>query len=556
MQTEPGHANLISTFIVYGSFVFFPETSEKIYDAPLKFLRLSKQAYRAVEIALTRAGGNTLNPKLSDLLKLVHKEPEIPTDLSWDCLEEIKNEILNFYNLRKEKVVADVIQKVQSTVPSRLVSLTNSFPPAIQLLEMPSMEGQAEDVLSDKISAVEEAAIPSTEPPEAETPRPPIIVYRPPPVKTEPRQQEDEIVPAETKPIVIKARKSSAYNPLCLDGWYKRHYPGPGLFTVREDVEFQEDQPELFYEYAIALFVEAGHIDSTEPEFSNHSAERFVYFDFGDKSVSLSSSQRDLLGSFDNVSRLFTANGCEFFSINLSTMPRYRSAVAHDIHTMIHPLSGAQGTIVLFHCDECVLLSFMGFRHHCMLSDWYTIPDDDLELRDKLDIANMTILGDVDYFSDFVYILARPYYLVGKAPATFSLIPIDAHARIDSGELDRDDIDLIVKEQILESQYEYGYDYVEYDEQASSKQDDISADIDLMLLEIDDDDEDDNPFGEVLESDDEGFDEFGDQYTGEFDLDEYGLDDVDPDIFKDPTLMVKWLKKMDSNREQSQNGDD
>lgn len=54
----------------------------------------------------------------------------------------------------------------------------------------------------------------------------------------------------------------------------------------------------------------------------------------------------------------------------------------------------------------------------------------------------------------------------------------------------------------------------------------------------------------------QGFDEFGDQYTGEFDLDEYGLDDVDPDIFKDPTLMVKWLKKMDSNREQSQNGDD
>ena len=179
-----------------------------------------------------------------------------------------------------------------------------------------------------------------------------------------------------------------------------------------------------------------------------------------------------------------------------------------------------------------------------------------LELRDKLDIANMTILEDVDYFSDFIYILARPYYLAGKAPATFSLIPIDAHARIDSGELDRDDIDLIVKEQILAPQYEYGYDYVEYDEQANSKQDDISADIDLMLLEIDNDDKDDNPFGEVLDSDDEGVDEFGDEYTGEFDLDEYGLDDVDPNIFKDPTLMVKWLKKMDHDQEQSQNGDD
>lgn len=506
MPTEPGHANLISTFIVHGSFVFFPETSEKIYDAPLKFLSFSKQAYRAVEIALTRAGGNTLNPKLSDLLKLVHKEPEILTDLDGDCLEEIKSEILSFYNFRKEKVAVDVIENIQSTVPSRLASQTNSSPPAIQPLEMPSIVEQAEDALPDEIPAVKKIAAPSAESPEAETPRPPIIVYRPPPVKAEPRQQENEIVPAETKPIVIKARKFTADNPHCLDGWYKRQCPGLGLFTVREDVEFQ-NQPELFYEYAIALFVEAGHTDSTKPAFSNHSAERFVYFDFGDKSVSLSSNQRDLLRSFNNV------------------------------------FSGAQGTIVLFHCNECVLLSFMGFGHHCMLSDWYTIPRDDLDLRDKLDIANMTILEDVDYFSDFVYILARPYYLVRKAPATLSLIPIDAHARIDSGELERDDIDLIVKEQLLVPQYEYGYDYVEYDEQANSKQDDISADIDLMLLEIDDDDEDDNPFGEVLESDGEGFDESGDEYTGEFDLDEYGLDDIDPNIFKDPTLMVKWLKK-------------
>lgn len=552
MPPEPGHANLISTFIVHGSFVFFPETSEKIYDAPLKFLSLSKQAHGVVEVALTRAGGNALNPKLSDLLKIVHKESEIPTNLGGDCLEEIKCEILNFYSLRKEKVAADVIQNIQSIVPSRLASQTNSYPPAIQPLEMPSMEEQAEDALSDEIPPVQETAVPSAEPPEAETPRPPMIVYRPPPVKAEPCRQENEIVPAETKPIVIKARKSTADNPRCLDGWYKCQCLGPGLFTVREDIEFQ-NQPELFYEYAIALFVETGHTDSTEPEFSNHSAERFVYFDFGDKSMSLSSSQRDLLRSFDNVSRLFTANGCEFFSINLSTMPRYRSAVAHDVHTMIHPLSGVQGTIVLFRCDECVLLSFMGFGHHCMLSDWYTIPDDDLELRDKLDIANMTILGDVDYFLDFVYILARPYYLVEKASATFSLIPIDARARIDNGELDRDDTDRIVKEQLLAPQYEYGYDYVEYDEQASSKKDNISADIDLMLLEIDDND--DNPFSEVLESDDEDFDEFGDEYTGEFDLDEYGFDDVDPNIFRDPTLMVKWLKKVDSDREQSQNGE-
>lgn len=208
MPTEPGHANLISTFIVHGSFVFFPETSEKIYDAPLKFLSFSKQAYRAVEIALTRAGGNTLNPKLSDLLKLVHREPEIPTDLDGDCLEEIKSEILSFYNFRKEKVAVDVIENIQSTVPSRLASQTNSSPPAIQPLEMPSMVEQAEDTLPDEIPAVKKTAVPSAESPEAETPCPPIIVYRPPPVKAEPRQQENEIVPAETIAIIKNSSSS------------------------------------------------------------------------------------------------------------------------------------------------------------------------------------------------------------------------------------------------------------------------------------------------------------------------------------------------------------
>lgn len=82
---------------------------------------------------------------------------------------------------------------------------------------------------------------------------------------------------------------------------------------------------------------------------------------------------------------------------------------------------------------------------------------------------------------------------------------------------------------------------MEHDEQTDKKQADISADIDLMLLEIDDMDE--NPFGEELEPDEDA-DEFTDEYGDDaLEEDDFDLEGVDPEIFKDPTRMVKWLEK-------------
>lgn len=64
-----------------------------------------------------------------------------------------------------------------------------------------------------------------------------------------------------------------------------------------------------------------------------------------------------------------------------------------------------------------------------------------------------------------------------------------------------------------------------------------------MFLDIDD--EDDNPFNEEIELDDKALDEddlLG-KNTEEIIKDEYEFNDVDPEIFRDPTRMVKWLKK-------------
>ena len=69
---------------------------------------------------------------------------------------------------------------------------------------------------------------------------------------------------------------------------------------------------------------------------------------------------------------------------------------------------------------------------------------------------------------------------------------------------------------------------------------DFDSEIDLMLLELDDD-LDENPFGEEVETEDN--DELDNDTTPGHD--EYEFDDVDPEIFRDAALMVKWLQKHD-----------
>lgn len=296
---------------------------------------------------------------------------------------------------------------------------------------------------------------------------------------------------------------------------------------------------ELLCTYAMELFFKAGHIATSEPEFSNHSPEQFAYFD-NKSDVALSREQRNLFKAFYNVSRLFSVNRCVFFSINLSTSRSNRSQTAHDIHTMIHSIVEADGTICLFRSGDEVMLSFVGFGLRCILSDWYPIIDDNETLLKKLDIANMSIERSSDYFLDMVYILARYYYLSGQ-PSTYELLPLNFISGSGLDDVDREGINQYVQDQINAPLREYGDDYVEYDEFIQTRQIDIGADLDLMLLEMND--EDDNPFGEEIEQEDDELDE-DELYDEEgSERDEYEFDDVDPEIFRDPTLMVKWLNR-------------
>ena len=100
--------------------------------------------------------------------------------------------------------------------------------------------------------------------------------------------------------------------------------------------------------------------------------------------------------------------------------------------------------------------------------------------------------------------------------------------------------------QLATSQWKYGNDYVEYDDSIYPEKDKIKEELDLLLLDIDDeDDEIDDLFDTELEIDDETLDadESPDKKTEETIKDEYEFNDVCPEIFRDPTLLVKWLEK-------------
>lgn len=299
-----------------------------------------------------------------------------------------------------------------------------------------------------------------------------------------------------------------------------------------------EHNGEDLYTYAMELFFNTGHVTTSEPKFVNHSPERFVFFD-NKGGISLSADQRATFKMFNCVSHLFTVNNCAFFSMNLLTTREDRSPLAYDIHTMIHPIIGTAGTICLFRFNDEVMLSFTGYGSRCILSDWYFADDNNGQLVDKLDIANVSISSEYDYFVDMVYALSRHYYLTSQ-PTVHELIPIDFISNVERGEVDRVELNERIEYELAAPQREYGDDYVEYDESSKAQPLDVFADLDLMLLEMDA--EDDNPFGEELDKQED--DDYYDEYE---ELDEYEFDDVDPEVFQDPTLMVKWLNRTDND---------
>ncbi len=280
---------------------------------------------------------------------------------------------------------------------------------------------------------------------------------------------------------------------------------------------------EKFFEYALELFVKSGHTDATEPEFTNHSAKHFIYLDC-DKNFSLSQKQRDILLLFDNISRLFTIKGTAFFSLNLLVSSSERSQAAHNSHMLIQSLVNDQATICMSRLADEIILSFAGYGSTCILSDWYS---SEYKILERLDIANMTITDNREYFFDFVSIFARHYYFSNNSPTFYDSLPLNFFSDWKS-DITREEIEEFLIDQKFSVVKEYGNDYVGYDTPSPEYSVDNEYEFDLVLQEAEN--------VQISFSEEEDSPE-------QTDADEYDLSNIPPEIFDDPELLLNYIEK-------------
>lgn len=279
---------------------------------------------------------------------------------------------------------------------------------------------------------------------------------------------------------------------------------------------------EKFFDFALELFVKAGHTDSVEPEFKNHSAKQFIYFDC-DKNFSLSQKQRCAINFFDNISRLFTVQEVAIFSLNLTAPKSERSQAAHDVNLLIQSCVKEKATICLSQHDEEIIFSFAGYDWSCFLSDWYTIED---EILERMDISNMTVTNGREYFCDFINAFARQYYFSDSAPTFYDLVPMNFFANLIFAST-RDELEEILIDKKFSAVKDYGDDYVEYNKILPKDFVDNEYELDLILQEAE---------NVQLTLD------FDKENLSETESNSDNLSEIDFTIFNDPELLLKYME--------------
>ena len=308
-----------------------------------------------------------------------------------------------------------------------------------------------------------------------------------------------------------------------------------------------------FYEYVSKLLYESGHMITSDPVYFNHSASEALYID-SSKDVAVSRFDRMLLMQISNVSRLLEikwpgevddlTENVQIYSITIDAPDRNRSQIVADTHRLLHQYWDCHHSVVFFKNRDQYLISFANKDQSHILSDWFDINIDYDEIVEKIDTANLSLESSIDYFSDFIYAVARDYYIhpISVEEATYGMIPLTfvASAFGVTNEVSKEDIKAIARANMSAFESQYGDDYVApvyigFDEQAQFRR--MATELDKISFELElaaemDDDEIET-FDDAADDD---FDEF-DDFTEDWE------DDVDAEIFDDPVLMVKWLEQ-------------
>lgn len=298
------------------------------------------------------------------------------------------------------------------------------------------------------------------------------------------------------------------------------------------------------YGIAMELFRDAGIADNGNPIFINHTPEQAIYFDCASDKY-LTGEQRDSLSDFCNVSLLFELDDTVFekytskriavFSIDLDCQIRYRSITAYNVHMLLDYVFNYDASIVLFRHSNKIMLTFAGFGQACILSDWYD-ESDDSEIVEKIHVVNESLHTAKEFFYDIIYNIARKYYIypISKEQAIYESLPLNCFDP-NKERPDAYEIQSAIDNYINTYVDMYGDDYVEPRGKVINNNE-ISQELDLLLLAI----EDESEIESDMDMDDENSD-YQDNTAGSDDYKEF--ENLDPELFKDPVKMVKWLEK-------------
>lgn len=321
-------------------------------------------------------------------------------------------------------------------------------------------------------------------------------------------------------------------------------HEGDNIFNISQDDDFCH--------LAMQLFRAAGHTFNVKAAISNKKIRDFVYIDIQHNQV-LTPMDWNHLNQVISASLLFS-NGANYFdmpncdieidyyAISLNATNSERSPLAHEIHKVVSRLSMAPLSVILFEVNEFYLFSFaerkQGQQSTVILSDWFSLNSvTDVLLR--VDATHFTNTSVIDFFYDFQYAIARPYYIypISFEYAKYEMFPLKLFGGNDVSVGDRETINEILRDNYLSPLQVYKDDYVAEDDNNRKVQSFSTEDITLELLELEMDtiapDEENALLGEDAVEDDE-FD-----YKGE---DDY-LDHLDEELFDDPIKMLKWIKK-------------
>ena len=310
-----------------------------------------------------------------------------------------------------------------------------------------------------------------------------------------------------------------------------------------------------FHEYVSMLLKESGHMVTSEPIYINHTATETLYID-SIKDVTVTRFDRELLQCIENVSLLIELTWSEviaelsetvqIYSITVDFSDRVRSELVADIHHLLHQYWSCDHSIVFFKNRNQYIISFADKEQSHILSDWFDLNVDYDETVARLNIGCMSLANSAEYFTDFIYAVARSYYLqpISFEYASYGMMPRDyIKVGLDAGYgITKEDIKELIRCNMAVYERQYGTNYVaplRPDSNAHPHYHDITAELERLSFELElaSDAEDDEQI--VLF----GFDSADDDFIE----DDGFFDDLDADIndaiFDDPSLMVKWLER-------------